>query len=281
MLAGGTAPSCLGIILHCFESYRLIAMRSLSIRMNGFKKLCSELYDITMPEAPVEALEFYWRHLESDNGPVLEPMCGSGRFLIPFLERGIDIDGADASPHMLQACREHCQRRGLSPVLSQQLLQELALPRQYGFIFIPACSFGLIVDRQAATDSLKRLYEHLLPGGKLVLEVETPRAHTLTPGKWSGHWATRPDGTKIVASVLPTYDPEEQVRRDLYRYELFKDGHLIETELMDSELRFYERDEFQQLLEATGFSDTKATKAYQDTEPDREDAVIVFECRKP
>ena len=42
-------------------------------------------------------------------------MCGSGRFLIPLLKRGFDIDGVDASPHMLQACRDHCQRLGLTP----------------------------------------------------------------------------------------------------------------------------------------------------------------------
>lgn len=131
------------------------------MRMNAYQKLGTEVYDITKPQAPSEALEFYRRHLESVNGPVLEAMSGSGRFLIPLLERGIDIDGADASPHMLQACRQHCQRKGLRPVLYQQLLPELALPRQYRFIFIPAGSFGLIVDRQAATDSLKRLYEHL------------------------------------------------------------------------------------------------------------------------
>jgi len=81
--------------------------------------------------------------------------------------------------------------------------------------------------------------------------------------------------------MLPTYDPKEQVRRDLHRYELFRDGNLIETELEEFELRFYEQDEFQQLLEATGFSSIGATKAYQNTEPDLEDAIIVFECRKP
>lgn len=248
--------------------------------MNEFGKLLSEIYDISMPRPPEEAVDFYLRHLASAKGPVLEPMCGSGRFLVPFLERGIDIDGADASPHMLQACREHCQSRGLEPVLYQQFLQELALPRQYNLIFIPACSFGLVVDRQAAKDSLRRLFEHLLPGGKLVLEVETPRAHTLIPGLWSGHWVTRLDGARIVHSTLPTYSVEEQVRRDLHRYELFEDGHITEMELEESELRFYERDEFQQLLEGTGYREIRASKAYQDTEPDLEDAVIVFEGRK-
>lgn len=249
--------------------------------VNAFRKFSSEIYEITLPEAPAKALEFYLCHLASTNGPVLEPMCGTGRFVIPLLERGIDIDGADASPHMLQVCREHCRRKGLKAVLYQQLLQELALFRQYGFIFIPACSFGLIVDRQAATDSLKHLYEHLLPGGKLVLEVETPRAHTLVPGMWHGFWWTRSDGAKIVDSILPTYGAEEQVRRDLHRYELFEDGHLMETEFEEFELRFYEREELQQILEDTGYCDIKVTKAYQDIEPDLNDSVIVFECRKP
>lgn len=251
------------------------------MRLNTYGKLCTEVYDITKPQVPADALEFFLRHLESAGEPVLEPMCGSGRFLIPFLERGIDIDGVDASPDMLQACREHCERKGLRAVLYEQFLQELALPRQYGFIFIPAASFGLIVDREAVKDSLKRLCEHLLPGGKLVLEVETPRAQPKTPGKWGGFWVARPDGAKIVLSSLPTYDSEEQVRRDIHRYELFRDGHLVDTELEDFVLRFYERDEFQRLLEATGFSNIRVTKAYENTEPDSEDATIVFECRKP
>jgi len=118
-------------------------------------------------------------------------MSGSGRFLIPFLERGIDIDGVDASPHMLQACRDRCQTKGLNPVLYQQLLQELNLPRQYGFAFIPASSFGLLTDRQAAEDSLRRMHEYLLPGGKLVLEVQTPRARPKGMETWHEYSVTR------------------------------------------------------------------------------------------
>jgi len=181
---------------------------------------------------------------------------------------------------MLQACRDKCQGKGLSPVLYQQYLQELNLPRQYGYIFIPACSFGLIIDRQAVTESFRRLYQHLLPGGKLVLEVETPRAPPKELGKWRTRSVTRSDGAEIVFSTLQTYDSQEQVERDSHKYELFKDGSLIETELEDFALRVYERDEFQKLLEATGFINVRATKTYQDAEPDEGDATLVFECRK-
>ena len=249
--------------------------------LNAYKKLCTEFYDITKPDPPPDALEFYLQQQKSASEPVLEPMCGSGRFLITFLEQGIDIDGTDASPHMLQACRDHCKKKGVSPVLYEQFLEESKLPRQYRFTFIPAGSFGLLVDSQAAKGSLRQLYKYLLPGGKLVVEIETPRAQPKSLGSWGGFWITRPDGTKIVLSSLVTYDPEKQIQRDIHRYELLKDGHLIDTEFEDFELRFYELDEFQQILEATSFIDVRASRPYGDTEPDDSDRTIVFSCRKP
>ena len=59
--------------------------------INNYKKLCSEYYDLDKPSAPTEALEYYHKEALRANGPVLEPMCGTGRFLIPLLERGINF----------------------------------------------------------------------------------------------------------------------------------------------------------------------------------------------
>ena len=234
----------------------------------SYGRLCTETYDldkpeappdIDKPEAPPDKLDSYIGYLETASGPVLEPMCGSGRFLIPLLEQGADIDGVDASPDMLEACRRKGASKGFEPVLYQQFLQELSLPRLYGFMFIPFGSFGLIVDRQDAADSLKRLYEHLLPGGKLVLDVETPRAASKPAeagswgARWGGGWVTRADGAKIVLSHLNTYDADDQLQKSIQTYELFRNGRLVETELEEFNIRFYERDEFQLLLEQTGF----------------------------
>ena len=256
--------------------------------MSMYGKLCTETYDLDKPGVPAVPLEFFSRHLEGSNGPVLEPMCGSGRFVIPFLEQGIDIEGVDASPHMLQACRDKAAARGLNPVLHRQFLHELSLPRRFGFMFIPRGSFGLIVDKQEASDSLQQLYEHLLPGGKLVLEIETPRAQPEPEGtgswgaRWSGGWVTRPDGAKIVLSVLSRqHHPDEQVHRQIMRYELFENGRLVETELEDFVVRYYELDDFQRLLDTAGFVGIRATRPYDDAEPGDEDDTVVFECTRP
>jgi SAM-dependent methyltransferase len=99
--------------------------------MNSYKTLCTEFYDIDKPNAPEEALNFYLHYAEKANGPILELMSGSGRLLIPLLERQYDVDGQDASPYMLRACQERCRNKGLTPVLYEQFLDRLDLPRQY------------------------------------------------------------------------------------------------------------------------------------------------------
>jgi len=125
------------------------------------------------------------------------------------------------------------------------------------------------------------MFEYLLPGGKLVLEVQTPRAQPKGIETWHEYCVTRPDGAEIIVNFIGTYDSKEQIVRTVQRYELFCDDRLIETELETFELRFYEKDEFQQILEANGFINIMVTKAYENTEPDLNDTTIVFECRKP
>src|SRR3990172_1144329 len=122
-----------------------------------YKALLTEAYDLDKPEAPPEELAYYRRNIRARGEPVLEAMCGSGRFLVPLLEAGIDIDGVDASPDMLAACSARCAERGIAERLHQQLLHELDLPRRYRLIFAGGGSFGLIIDAAEVAESLRRL----------------------------------------------------------------------------------------------------------------------------
>lgn len=249
--------------------------------MNSYKKLCTEFYDLDKPEAPEDALTFYLRLAERTNGPILEPMCGSGRFLIPLLERGFDIEGVDASSHMLQACRASCEKKTLSPVLHEQSVEQMDLSRKYGLVFIPAGSFCLITEPKRAKECLKRIYDRMLPHARFVLEVETPRAQPVHVGQWGGRWVERPDGSKILLSWLSLYDEKEQICRAINRYELFNAETLLETEFEEFTLRFYEPEEFRSLLETAGFENIRVLKPYQPREPNWSDPSIVFDCHKP
>jgi SAM-dependent methyltransferase len=38
--------------------------------------------------------------------PALDVGCGTGRLLLDYLGQGVDVDGVDVSPEMLDLCRE-------------------------------------------------------------------------------------------------------------------------------------------------------------------------------
>ena len=56
---------------------------------NYYGSLCTEMYEILHESAPGDELNFYLSYAEKGMS-ILEPLCGSGRFLIPFLERGFE-----------------------------------------------------------------------------------------------------------------------------------------------------------------------------------------------
>src|SRR6187549_1861870 len=100
--------------------------------VSTYGNLCTEFYDIDKPEPPPDAFDFYLAEAERAQGAILEPMCGSGRFLLPLLARGFDIAGSDASPQMLAACRARAVRLGLVPELRQERLDALSNGRTFG-----------------------------------------------------------------------------------------------------------------------------------------------------
>lgn len=249
--------------------------------MDCYYKLCTEFYDIDKPHPPADAMEFYTSHARQSLGPILEPMCGSGRFLVPLVAAGFDVDGTDASRHMLDACRSRAEAQGVRPTLLLQSLETLDPPRKYGLVIIPAGSFCLITEDAGARSSLARIHGSMLPGGKFVVEIERHKPQPSSSWPWGGRWVDRADGARIVISWLGGYDSATRVSRSVHRYELIKDGRLIETEFEQFDLRYYDPAEFAGLLDSAGFSLVRMLKAYEQREPDEADDTIVVECVRP
>jgi len=251
--------------------------------------LCSEFYDIDKPQAPPDAFDFYLAEAERAVGPILEPMCGTGRFLLPLLARGFDIAGSDASSQMLAACRRHALRLGLDPELTEQKLEALTSDRRFGLIIIPSGSFCLITDQDAAFAGLRRARELLAPQGRFIVEIERrdrARCSELS-GSWGGRWVTRSDGAKIVLSWLSQYVAPTGISSALHRYELVKEGKLLAQEFEDFELKLYDLSEFRELLTRAGFGQIQALTPYslepvdEQASADSEDGVIFVCSRDP
>jgi hypothetical protein len=155
------------------------------------------------------------------------------------------------------------------------------MPRHYALVMITAGSFSLITDLGEARECLRRIHDHMLPGAKLVFELERFLADRPSEGwPWGGRWVERPDSAKIIFSWLGYYSAEERISRGVHRYELVKDGELLATEFEDFELRFYDPQESETLLAECGFTDAAMYRAYAFEVPGETDETIVFECTK-
>lgn len=250
--------------------------------MSQYGKLATEFYVLDKPEAPPDAFDFYAAFAEQAQGPIHEPMCGSGRFLLPLLARKLDISGSDSSPAMLDACRARAAQLGLTPRLSQQPLAALSCAPAPVLVFIPSGSFGLLLDDASVTTALARVRQVLAPGGTFLVEAErllpsVPEAS----GVWGGRWVERPDGSKLILSWLTQYSGSANISTSIHRYEWVKDGQLLATEYDDFRVRSYESAEFRALLERAGFEGIEALKPYGPEPADDHDDAIVFCCRKP
>src|ERR1700722_5256057 len=85
--------------------------------------LCTEFYDADKKMAPPDEVDFY-KTLFKTADLILEPMCGSGRLLIPLLREGYTVHGIDNSSDMLKSCRERAAAFGLEPTLIEARIEE-------------------------------------------------------------------------------------------------------------------------------------------------------------
>jgi hypothetical protein len=245
--------------------------------LDTYLSLCTEVYDLSKPEAPEDAYAFYRDYVMKANGPILEPMCGTGRFLLPLLEEGFNIHGFDASDHMLASLHAKAKAKNLEPTVWKGFVEDLKRPEKYNLIFIPSGSFCLIIDPTAVKAALKTFYDHLSNEGVLLFEAETLQS-VRQEGIWRGSIWPKPNGQKIILSQLSAL--EGNICNSLCKYELMEAGKIIHTEIEELKVRIYDQHELTEILKTCGFK-VRAIKAFDGSAtPDENDESVVYECRK-
>lgn len=228
-----------------------------------YSNLCTEVYDLTKPVGHSIGgdIEYYLDRLKPCRGRILEAAVGSGRMLIPLLEAGLNVDGIDYSPEMLASCRKRCEDRNLKPELHEGVLQNFSLPHHYEAIVIPTGSFCLIESRKDSINALKCFYEHLVPGGRVMIDLILPES--LETGKLSTSTFTFPSGDVItVEDKFVEFDMLNQRTVSYLKYEKWRQGKLMESELQRFAMHWYGVEEFKLVLEAVGFSDITCSADY-------------------
>jgi len=248
--------------------------------LDTYLNLCTQVYELSKPKVPEADYNFYKSYLQEAKGKILEPMCGTGRFLLPFLQDGFDIQGFDASQNMLNSLDEKAKQLGVSPNVWHGYVEQIKQDSSFSLIFIPSGSFGLLIDETVANSALKSFYNILEPGGVLVFEAETLKSIPEKFGVPRSSVYKRKDGDMILATFFDV-PPENNVGTSICRYELVTGNQITKTEIEEFKVRIYDPEHLVKILKNIGFSSVNLRKCFdRSVPPDDADEVVVYECRK-
>ncbi len=226
--------------------------------------------------------------------PVLDLACGAGRLLLPLAKSGVDIDGSDFSQDMLDQCRRLADKADLDIQLYQSPMDAIDLPRTYKTIYIIG-SFGLAGSRANDLATLERCYEHLKPGGGLILNIQAeynspdawelwlPENRNSLPQSWplDGRPRIAGDGSEHRGYFRATgLDPLNQTFTREVRLEKWVDGELIVSEQYALTGNMYLKSEVELMLTVAGFDEISIHGDYTNAKATAEHDEIVFIARR-
>jgi SAM-dependent methyltransferase len=245
-----------------------------------YLNLCTEFWDLDRATVPADQYEFYKYYMQNTKGAILEPMCGSGRFLIPFVLNGFNVEGFDASPCMYKSLLKKCKEKGISPRVWEQYLDDVPETKKYDLIFLPDTSFTIFTELQNIKDALKKIHSLLAPKGKFVFDVQTIHSRWGDIGVWTGIAHQTAEGNMLVASYLPL-PIQNSISPLILRFDLMGKTGIIKTETEHYKAKLYHFTEMDDLLKEAGFKKIKRMKGYdRNLSPSPDDLVIVYECTK-
>lgn len=249
---------------------------------NNYGPLATEVYQLTKPVGTTlnGDIAYYLSRLEQLEGPILEAGVGTGRMLIPLLQLGLTVEGIDNSSEMLRQCKQNCHAHNLTTTLHHGDLADFQFPRQYAAIIIPTSTFCLIDNEAKALKVLRNLHRHLLPGGRLILDLDMPFYPELGDVTTETYPLSETEGITLETKTIEIDWIQQHVIRYL-KYDRWEDGRLVASELQQLLLRWYGLSEFKLLLTALGFKAITVSSDYEfGVEPTDSNQTITFEAIK-
>lgn len=225
---------------------------------NYYGSLCTEMYEILHPNAPQDELKFYLSYAEKGMS-ILEPLCGSGRFLVPFWERGFNIRGIDLSTEMIAKLKE----KAPDAIVLQGDILDYVSEEKYDYIFISSGSVSLFTDMELCKNILRKMKDLLRKDGKFVFAVDTvaDRCPDDSEYKTSISVKTR-EGFDLILKGKNYYDEKTHTQFSPGIYELYDGTKLLQQEQMDFQTHLYELGEIEQYLQDIGFRKVNVYASY-------------------
>lgn len=244
------------------------------VRKNYYGSLCTEMYEILHKKAPEDELNFYLSYAEKGK-KILEPLCGSVRFFIPFIERGFDIIGIDISDEMLKKLKLKMPN---AKIIHTDIIK-YSPKEKFDYIFISSGSVSLFTDINICKQILSRIKKWLSESGKFVFAVDTIANRCIDNNDYniSASVKTKED-FEIVLKSKNYYKEQTQFSPSIY--EMYNNNaELLKSEFMDFQTHLYKYGEMEQYLKEAGFTQIKTFSSFEkEIAADDKCDMFLFEC---
>lgn len=131
---------------------------------------------------------------------ILEPACGTGRFLVAMPPHGYRMTGYDVSREMLDYARGRVEEAGTADAVTliEAEMQSARFPREFDGALNSINSLGYLLDDADIVSHLKLTGEALKPGGIYIVHIAC--AWDGPPDMEHNTWEMERDGVKVKTS---------------------------------------------------------------------------------
>ena len=242
---------------------------------NYYGSLCTEMYDILHKAAPEDELSFHLSYAEKGMS-IFEPLCGSGRFLVPFLERGFEICGIDLSSEMLVKLKE----KAPTAKIVQGDILEYDSEETFDYIFISSGSVSLFTNIEMCRALLQKMKTLLKKDGVFVFAVDTVSGRYPDSLDYSSLISVKTkQGFDLILKRKSYYDEKTQTQYLPSIYELYHGTTLLQHEAMDFQTHLYKLGEMERLLHGIVFTKVQVYSTYGKAIAKNNEAdMFLYEC---
>ncbi len=135
------------------------------------------VYDAIMDEVEYDDwAEFILELLNQENAKpktVLDLACGTGNSTLPFVNRGYQVWGIDASSEMLEVARQKLPEVPFLEGTFSHFALPSTMPQRFDLVTCLFDSLNNLLEPAALQVALERIYNHLEPGGWLAADLNT------------------------------------------------------------------------------------------------------------
>lgn len=252
-----------------------------------FRTEVARYYDY-QPTAPDDA-DFYISLIPSPEATILELGCGTGRVLIPLVDRCSYIHGIDISEAMLAFCRKKLHALRVSKkraIVQSGDITDLKLDRKFDLITAPFRVFQNLETDEEVDGFFRTAGTHLAPEGTCILNVFRPfldNEEMATGWVREGEtlsWEVPIEGGRVACyDRRLRIDAEKQIVYPELIYRRYRDDMLEDETVHKLLLRYYYPDQFEKMVRDHGFRIVSRWGGYKG-EPYGEGPELVLQFRK-